>query len=166
MNRFSNKAGSPKKGFKKWNESHHLTPSRANHKMTTHYKEFFTKRSGGNEWDRDPIKYPLRTIYDGRRRNSQHEEAFKTRFNHRLPIVPREFSEKKDKESTFVGNFHLMASRDNRTKHRLEREYFDRPFLTVRDAPTGFAPVISKPRLLAAAKTPRALEIPSNEGMS
>ena len=81
-----------------------------------------------------------------------------------MPVIPKELAEKKDKESTFVSNFHLVASRDNKTRHKLEREYFDRPFLTARDG--TFAPVISRTRLLAAVKSPRALEIPLNEDMS
>lgn len=134
--------------------------------MSTHYREFFSKRSGRDEKDRDPINYPLRTAFDGRRRNSKHETTIKKKFHERLPIMVNsiEFKQKKVMEKKFVPNFHLMASSDNGNRHRLEREYFDRPYLTVRDAPSGFAPVISRPRLLSFVKSPRAFDTGSNEG--
>ena len=51
-------------------------------------------------------------------------------------------------EQSFIGNVHLMASRDNDLKHKLDREYFDRPFLTTRGSGTGFTPLISRPHLM------------------
>lgn len=56
-------------------------------------------------------------------------------------------------ERTFVGNFHLMASRDNDLKPKGEREYFDRPFMTLRGSGTGFVPVISKPHIAMSVST-------------
>ena len=67
--------------------AHHLTPSHINHKMSTHYREFFDKRSGRDEKDRDPILYPMRTAFDGKRRNSKHETRVKKKFHERLPIM-------------------------------------------------------------------------------
>ena len=40
-----------------WNPSHHLTPSRANHKSSNHYKEFFGKRSNSRDTERDYSLY-------------------------------------------------------------------------------------------------------------
>ena len=86
MNRFSKNADSPRRGYPRWNDAHHLSPSRINHKMSIHYKELFAKRSGRDEKDRDPINYPLRTAYDGKRRKSNREASIKHWFSQRIPL--------------------------------------------------------------------------------
>ena len=59
-----------------------------------------------------------------------------------------EFEVRKSKEKAFKDNFHLMASRDNNLKCKLEREYFDRPyFQTARGE--RFKSVHIKPHMLS-----------------
>ena len=40
-----------------WNQTHHLSPSRANHISCNHYKEFFGKRSNSRDFERDYTLY-------------------------------------------------------------------------------------------------------------
>ena len=70
-------------------------------------------------------------FFDGKRRRSVSDmRHVKYYWSERIPTQPGtiEFERKKSQEQNYDGKFHLMASRDNDLKHKLEREYFDRPW--------------------------------------
>ena len=75
-------------GYPMWDRSHHLSPSRNNHKSSIYHKEFFDKRRGRSQVS-NPIKYVYRTAYDGTRPKAIYEQHTKYYWEPRMPVHPQ-----------------------------------------------------------------------------
>ena len=72
----------------------------------------------------------MKTPFDGNDNHRFFKDKVAYYWERRSPIDPD--SPRKDEalevEGKYTPNFHVMHSKNNKHRHKLEREYFDRPY--------------------------------------